>query len=60
MDGKPNRPLDRFELWMVARNLEYVKSEGAEVVAARLRSRGYNRVGDAVELKAKKNDDRET
>lgn len=43
------RPLDAFELWMVERSLEYVKTEGLQVVVARLKVNGYLRVARKVE-----------
>lgn len=46
--------LDAFQQWMVARNLEYVETEGLEAVLDRLRAQGYNRVADAVEIEATK------
>jgi len=50
---KPAKPLNPFEVWMVKQNLGYVKDEGLEIVVARLRAQGYNRVAEAVEVKAK-------
>ena len=48
-----SKPLDGMQQWMVKCNLEYVKTEGLEVVLARLRAQGYNMVADAVEAQAK-------
>jgi hypothetical protein len=47
--------LDAYERWMVKSNLEYIKTEGLEVVVARLRANGYNRVANVVEQMAVKN-----
>lgn len=45
----PTRELDPVEEWMFKCNLEYIASEGVEVVVDRLRSQGYIRVADAVQ-----------
>lgn len=41
--------LNPFELWMVKSNMNYIKTEGIDVVVTRLRNNGYNRVADAVQ-----------
>lgn len=47
------KELDAVECWMVKCNLEYVVTEGIDVVVARLRANGYNRVADAVQSECK-------
>jgi len=44
-----NTKLTPFEQWMVKSNLAYVAAEGIDVVVARLRANGYNRVADGVQ-----------
>jgi hypothetical protein len=43
------KTLDRFQQWMVRKNLEYAEIEGIAAVLIRLRSQGYLLVADAVE-----------
>lgn len=40
--------LDNYERWMVESNLKHSETVRIEVVIARLRLNGYNRVADAV------------
>ena len=44
-----NRPLDPVEKWMAEMNLQYVENEGIDVVVARLRANGYDRVASVVQ-----------
>jgi hypothetical protein len=47
--------LTPYECWMVKSNMNYIKTEGIDVVVARLRNHGYNRVADAVQEAHRKN-----
>lgn len=44
----PDENLNAFEQWMVKQNIEDAKTEGFDVIVARLRANGYNNVAAAV------------
>ncbi len=46
-EGEPD--LGPFEQWMVKSNMRYIPEEGVEVVVARLRANGYDRIARAVQ-----------
>jgi len=46
-EGEPD--LGPFERWMVKQGVEAVKAEGVEVVVARLKANGYDRIARAVQ-----------
>ena len=48
MKTDPLANLNYFQIWMVEQNLQYVETEGLEMVLNRLRNQGYFKVARAI------------